>query len=104
MVQEELINSQAKGPLTDPAYIEALATCRRLARAEGLDPLLARHRLDAIVAPTSAPAHVTDLVLGDHGLGDSTTPAAVRLSEHHRAGGNGSWTAGRDIIFCGCLE
>lgn len=75
--QEELINSQAKGPLTDPAYIEALATCRRLARAEGLDPLLARHRLDAIVAPTSAPAHVTDLVLGDHGLGDSTTPAAV---------------------------
>ena len=75
--QEELINSQAKGPLSERGYVEALATCRRLARAEGLDPVLARHHLDAIVAPTSAPAHVTDLVLGDHGLGDSTTPAAV---------------------------
>ncbi len=75
--QEELVNSQAKGPLTEPGYIEALTTCRRLARTEGLDPLLARRHLDAIVAPTSAPAHVTDLVLGDHGLGDSTTPAAV---------------------------
>lgn len=75
--QEELVNSQAKGPLTEPSYIEALTTCRRLARTEGLDPLLSRRHLDAIVAPTSAPAHVTDLVLGDHGLGDSTTPAAV---------------------------
>ena len=75
--QEELVNSQAKGPLTEPAYVEALATCRRLARTEGLDAALSRDHLDAIVAPTSAPAHVTDLVLGDHGLGDSTTPAAV---------------------------
>jgi amidase len=36
-----------------------------------------KNQLDAIVAPTSAPAHVTDWVTGDHGLGDSTTPAAV---------------------------
>ncbi len=33
--------------------------------------------MDALIAPTSTPAHVTDWVLGDHGLGDSTTPAAV---------------------------
>jgi amidase len=38
---------------------------------------MAQHHLDAILAPTSAPAHVTDPVLGDHGVGDSTTPAAV---------------------------
>jgi len=75
--QEELIKSEAKGPLTDKAYLDALATCRRLARAEGIDAAMDRDNLDAIVAPTSTPAHVTDWVTGDHGLGDSTTPAAV---------------------------
>jgi amidase len=75
--QEELVKSDAKGPLTDKAYLDALAVCRRLARLEGIDAVMTEHRLDAIVAPTSAPAHVTDWVLGDHGLGDSTTPAAV---------------------------
>jgi amidase len=75
--QEELVKSQAKGPLTDSAYLEALATCRRLARQEGIDRVMDKDNLDAIVAPTGNPAHVTDLVLGDHGLGDSTTPAAV---------------------------
>ncbi len=38
---------------------------------------MSHHHLDAIIAPTSAPAHVTDHLLGDHGVGDSTTPAAV---------------------------
>jgi amidase len=75
--QEELVKSEAKGSLTERAYVEALATCRRFSRTEGIDRALADHRLDALIAPTSAPAHVTDWVLGDHGLGDSTTPAAV---------------------------
>jgi len=75
--QEELINSEAKGPLTDKAYRDALATCRRLARTEGIDAAMDQHQLDAIVAPTTTPAHVTDWVNGDHGLGASTTLAAV---------------------------
>jgi amidase len=75
--QEELIKSEAKGPLTDQAYLDAVATCRRLSRAEGIDAVMSKDNLDAIVAPTSTPAHVTDWVTGDHGLGDSTTPAAV---------------------------
>jgi len=75
--QEELLKSEAKGPLTEKAYVDALETCRRLARTEGIDALMDKDRLDAIVAPTSTPAHVTDWVTGDHGLGDSTTPAAV---------------------------
>jgi amidase len=75
--QEELIKSEAKGPLTDKAYVEALAACRTLSRTEGIDRVMAQHRLDALIAPTSTPAHITDWVLGDHGLGDSTTPAAV---------------------------
>jgi amidase len=75
--QEELVKSEAKGPLTEQAYQDALATCRRLARTEGIDAVMDKDNLDAIVAPTSTPAHVTDWLLGDHGLGDSTTPAAV---------------------------
>jgi amidase len=75
--QEELIKSEAKGPLTEKAYLDALATCRRLTRTEGIDAVMDKDNLDAILAPTSTPAHVTDWVTGDHFLGDSTTPAAV---------------------------
>jgi amidase len=75
--QEELLKSEAKGPLTEQAYLDARATCRRLAATEGIDAVMDKDRLDAIVAPTSTPAHLTDWLLGDHGLGDSTTPAAV---------------------------
>ena len=75
--QELFLQAEAKGPLTSPAYRKALATCRRLARAQGLDAVLAKHRLDAIVAPTGNPAWPTDLVNGDHFTGSSSTPAAV---------------------------
>ncbi len=75
--QEEFLKAQAKGPLTDRAYLDALATCRRMARTEGIDAAMDKHQLDAVIAPTSGPAHLTDWVTGDHGLGDSTTPAAV---------------------------
>jgi amidase len=75
--QEELLKSEAKGPLTEQAYLDALATCRRQAATEGIDAVMEKDRLDAIVAPTSTPAHLTDWLNGDHGLGDSTTPAAV---------------------------
>jgi amidase len=75
--QEELLKSEAKGPLTEKAYLDALAKCRRLATTEGIDAVMDKDRLDAIIAPTSTPAHLTDLLLGDHGLGDSTSPAAV---------------------------
>ncbi len=75
--QETLIRAQAKGPLTEPAYLEALETCRRLARAEGIDSVMNEHRLDALIAPTAGPAHLTDHVNGDRGLGGSSSPAAV---------------------------
>jgi amidase len=76
--QETFEASVEKGPLTDPPYQEALATCRRLSREEGLDAVIAEHRLDAIVAPTRGPAWLTDHITGDHhGLGSSSSPAAV---------------------------
>jgi len=75
--QEEFLKAEAKGPLTERAYLDALATCHRLARVEGIDASMEQHRLDAIVAPTCGPADVTDRVTGDHGARGSTTPAAV---------------------------
>jgi amidase len=75
--QELFERAAEKGPLTDAAYVEALATCRRLSREEGLDAVIAEHRLDAIVAPTNGPAWLIDHVNGDHYGGGNSSVAAV---------------------------
>lgn len=74
--QELFTRAQAKGPLTDKAYLDAAAKVRKLAR-EGIDSVLQAQRLDAIIAPTGSPAWLTDLVNGDSYLGSSSTPAAA---------------------------
>jgi len=75
--QEIMDRAQAKGPLTDKAYLKARRRCVQLSREKGIDEVMERHRLDAIVAPTGGPPWVIDLVNGDHFLGASSTPAAV---------------------------
>jgi len=75
--QDYFLKSQEKGPLTDKAYLSALEKCRRLTRSEGIDAVMDKHQLSALIAPTTGPACLTDLVNGDHWLGGSTTPAAV---------------------------
>jgi amidase len=75
--QEIFLRAQAKGPLTDKAYLAALAKNQRLSRAEGIDAVMTKNRLDAIIAPTGGPPWTTDLVNGDHFSGGSSTPAAV---------------------------
>jgi amidase len=75
--QELFVRAQAKAPLTSPAYRRARETCRRLSRTLGIDAVMTRHRLDALIAPTGNPAWPTDLVNGDHFTGSSSTPAAV---------------------------
>jgi amidase len=75
--QELFIQAQAKGPLTDKKYIDALARNHRMAGTEGIDAIMDKHKLDAIFAPTGGPAWTTDLVNGDHFSGGSSTPAAV---------------------------
>jgi amidase len=75
--QEILSKAAGKGPLTEKAYLDALAKCRELARERGIDAVLAGHRLDALVVLTNGPAHVTDLVNGDSFSGSSSSPAAV---------------------------
>jgi amidase len=75
--QEIMLMAQKKGPLSSKAYRDALAKNLRMSRAEGIDAVMTRHRLDAIVAPTGTPAWPTDLINGDHYIGASSTPAAV---------------------------
>ncbi|MDQ3810368.1 MAG: amidase family protein, partial [Chloroflexota bacterium] len=75
--QELMLTAQAKGPLTSTDYRTALAKNHRLSRTEGIDAVIRKHRLDAIVAPTGGPPWVTDLINGDHFSGGSSTPAAV---------------------------
>ncbi len=75
--QDLFIKAQAKGPLTEQAYLDAVARNHRLARTEGIDALMDQHQLDAIVAPTGGPAWLTDLVNGDHSAGGSSNVAAV---------------------------
>jgi amidase len=75
--QDVFLSAEEKGPLTDYKYVEALAKCRRLARTEGIDAVMDKYELDALVAPTTSLACVTDLLNGDHWLGGSTSPAAI---------------------------
>jgi amidase len=75
--QELFVRAEKKGPLTSPAYRRALTTCQSRARSLGIDAVMTRLRLDAIVAPTGSPAWPTDLLNGDHFLGASSAPAAV---------------------------
>jgi len=80
--QELMERAEKKGPLTEKAYVDARAKCIRFSRAEGIDAVIAKHNVDAIVAPTCAPAPLNDFVLGDPNLPACTTPAAVAGYPH----------------------
>src|SRR3984957_76019 len=75
--QDIMLKSEAKGPLTEQAYRDALELNHRLSRAEGIDGVMDAHKLDALVAPTAGPSWLTDHVTGDHDTGGSSSLAAV---------------------------
>ena len=75
--QDLFLKSEAKGPLTEKEYLEALAKNHQLARTEGIDATMDKFHLDAIVAPTGGPAWLTDMLNGDHVAGGSSNAAAV---------------------------
>lgn len=73
--QEIFNEAEAKGPLTDDAYVEALAKSKRIARA-GIDRALDDHDLDALVVPTNGPAWMIDHANGDaYNIGSSSLAA-----------------------------
>ncbi|MEO6408668.1 MAG: amidase [Burkholderiaceae bacterium] len=80
--QELFEKAQATGGLESPVYVDALATCARYSRAEGIDAVLAEYRLDALVAPTGGPAWLTDVVNGDSSGASFSAPAAVAGYPH----------------------
>jgi amidase len=75
--QEIFEQAQAKGDLTTPEYLTALADSKRVAGKEGIDASMDKHNLDAIIAQTNGPAWTIDWVNGDHFSGGSSSPAAI---------------------------
>jgi amidase len=80
--QELLHQANAKGPLSEPAYQKARATCLTATRAKGIDAVLAKHQLDAMVSLTSGPAWLIDSIDGDADSGGCSSPAAVAGYPH----------------------
>ncbi len=75
--QELMVQSEAKGDLSEQEYVAALDECRRLSRTEGIDAVLEKHQLDALVMPTTGPAFCIDLINGDHYVGGASSAAAM---------------------------
>ncbi|HWZ28451.1 MAG TPA: amidase [Gemmatimonadales bacterium] len=75
--QEVFVQAQAKGPLTEKAYLDALAKDHQMARTDGIDATMQKYQLDAIVAPTNGPPSPLDFVNGEGGSVSSSTVAAV---------------------------
>jgi amidase len=75
--QDIFIKAEQKGPLSSKEYLDALALNHQLSRAEGIDFVMDKLKLDAFVAPTGDPAWLTDLINGDHAPGGSSSSAAV---------------------------
>jgi amidase len=75
--QDMFLKAEEKGPLTSKEYLDALANNRKSTRADGIDFIMDKYKLDALVAPTGGPAWLTDLINGDHSAGGSSNAAAV---------------------------
>jgi amidase len=75
--QDVLVRAASSGRLDDPAYLAARAANHRRTREEGIDAVCVRLGLDALVAPTMAPAWMIDHVNGDSHSGASWSQAAI---------------------------
>ncbi len=74
--QEVFVAAQEKGDLNDDTYKRALENVLTSNGPEGIDRMLANYEIDAIIAPTGAPAWPIDVINGDHFMGGSSSPAA----------------------------
>jgi amidase len=75
--QKIFLEAESKGDLNSPEYLDALNKMLRASREEGIDRTMNSNNLDALIAPTGSPAWKTDLLLGDHFIGGSSSLAAV---------------------------
>jgi amidase len=75
--QEIFIQAEAKGDLNDRAYRIALLQSKLMTQEQGIDGVMDKNKLDAIVAPSGGVAWMTDPVNGDCGVFESSSLAAV---------------------------
>ena len=80
--QDIMIKAQEKGPLTSKGYVQALRKNHRLTRSQGIDFVMKKNRLDALVAPTGGPPWPTDWINGDHFTGGYSSASAVAGYPH----------------------
>lgn len=80
--QELFEKAQTKGPLTSTAYKQLRTKLQRLSREEGIDKVMTKFKLDAIIAPTGIPAFLIDHIDGDCYKGGSSTIAAIAGYPH----------------------
>jgi amidase len=75
--QEIFIAADAKGDLAERAYQISLLQSKQMTQEQGIDAVMDKEKLDAIVAPSGGTAWMTDLVGGDCGVFESSSMAAV---------------------------
>ncbi|MCI0619306.1 amidase, partial [bacterium] len=80
--QDLFIKAEAKGPLTSKEYLDAVKKNKTLAREKGIDIVIQKNKLDALIAPTGGPAWLTDYVNGDHFSGGYSSASAVAGYPH----------------------
>ena len=104
-LQDIFIKAEEKGPLTSKEYLDALEANHRLSRAEGIDGVMDKFHLDAIMAPTGGPAWITDLVNGDRsGRGKRERRSGGGISGYHGAGRLHLGAAGWGVVLRAGLE
>jgi amidase len=99
--QDIFLKSEQKGSLTSKEYVDALALNQKLSRTEGIDFVMDKFKLDALVAPTAGPAWLTDLINGDHSAGGSSSAAAVAGYPNINVTGGYLWGLPVGVSFFG---
>jgi amidase len=74
--QEIFLEADAKGSLDEKEYQDALRISKELSQ-HAVNTTIDEKKLDALIAPTNAPAWTIDWVNGDHFIGGSSDLAAV---------------------------
>ncbi len=75
--QELLEMADQKGSLADRHYLSALKKSKKLSGKKGIDSLIQKNKLTALIAPSGGPAWKTDWINGDHFSLGSSSSAAV---------------------------
>ena len=81
--QETFEQAEATRGLADPAYLKARAEAYRLAGPEGIDALLKKYGVSALVGPTMGPTWLIDPVLKDRYVGGGAGNAAAVAGYPH---------------------